>query len=165
MAPSQEVNMNKIFYISTQCIENYNLDSAEFDNPYHKFKFGEEFIITGTDCEASAIAFVHKRFCDGEIQYVCHREECDEYKMGDLEKSYLEFGDTPHGPHRINIQEYENAPDEKTKYELYKWKSKEEFFGLPTEIKNDYEDNLSDIDADAMTLASAGMGTDEDYGY
>lgn len=25
------------------------------------------------------------------------------------------------------------------------------------------EDNLSDVEADAMTLASAGMGTDEDY--
>jgi hypothetical protein len=27
------------------------------------------------------------------------------------------------------------------------------------------EDNLSDVEADSMTLASAGMGTDEDYGY
>lgn len=27
------------------------------------------------------------------------------------------------------------------------------------------EDNLSDVEADAMTLASAGWGTDEDYGY
>lgn len=26
-------------------------------------------------------------------------------------------------------------------------------------------DNLTDAEADAMTLASAGMGTDEDYGY
>mgnify|MGYP005674437395 CR=1 FL=1 len=155
--------MSKIFYISTQVIENYNMDSAEFEDAYHKFKFGEDYIITGTDCEASAIAFVHKRFCDGEIQYVCHHEECDEYKMGHLENSYLEFNDTPHSTHRINIEEYENAPDEKAKHELWKWKSKEEFFGLSTEPENDYEDNLSDIDADAMTLASAGMGTDEDY--
>lgn len=29
----------------------------------------------------------------------------------------------------------------------------------------DTEDTLSDVEADAMTLASAGMGTDEDYGY
>ena len=29
----------------------------------------------------------------------------------------------------------------------------------------DYEDNYSDAEADAATLASAGMGTDEDYGY
>jgi hypothetical protein len=28
-----------------------------------------------------------------------------------------------------------------------------------------YEDDLSDVDADAMTLGSAGWGTDEDYGY
>ena len=28
----------------------------------------------------------------------------------------------------------------------------------------DCEDNLSDVEADAMTLASAGWGTDEDYG-
>jgi phage FluMu protein gp41 len=27
------------------------------------------------------------------------------------------------------------------------------------------EDGLTDAEADAMTLASAGMGTDEDYGY
>lgn len=27
------------------------------------------------------------------------------------------------------------------------------------------DDNLSDIEADAMTLRDAGMGTDEDYGY
>lgn len=29
----------------------------------------------------------------------------------------------------------------------------------------DFEDNLTDVEADAMTLASAGWGTDEDYGY
>lgn len=28
-----------------------------------------------------------------------------------------------------------------------------------------YEDNLSDAEADAETFASAGWGTDEDYGY
>jgi len=28
-----------------------------------------------------------------------------------------------------------------------------------------YEDNLTDAEADADTLASAGWGTDEDYGY
>ena len=27
------------------------------------------------------------------------------------------------------------------------------------------EDGLTDVEADAMTLASAGMGTDEDYGF
>jgi hypothetical protein len=27
------------------------------------------------------------------------------------------------------------------------------------------EDNLSDVEADAMTLRDAGYGTDEDYGY
>ena len=27
------------------------------------------------------------------------------------------------------------------------------------------EDNLSDVEADSMTLVSAGWGTDEDYGY
>lgn len=31
--------------------------------------------------------------------------------------------------------------------------------------EDDYEDNWSDVDADADTLASAGMGTDEDYGW
>ena len=29
----------------------------------------------------------------------------------------------------------------------------------------DYEDNLSDVEADSMTLASIGWETDEDYGY
>ena len=28
----------------------------------------------------------------------------------------------------------------------------------------DYEDNLSDVEADSQTLASAGWGSDEDYG-
>ena len=155
--------MSKIYHIQTQYIENYNFNTAEFDNPYHKFKGGDDYIITGTDCMASAIAFVHKRFCTSSIEYVCSAEECDEYQMGNLEKSYLEFGDEPHSTHRINIAEYENASDEKAKHELWKWKSKEEFFGLSTKSENDYEDNLSDVEADAMTLASAGMGTDEDY--
>ena len=37
---------------------------------------------------------------------------------------------------------------------------------LSDESVRDYceEDNLSDVEADAMTLAGAGMGTDEDYG-
>jgi len=30
---------------------------------------------------------------------------------------------------------------------------------------DDYEDNMTDVEADADTLASAGYGTDEDYGY
>jgi hypothetical protein len=30
--------------------------------------------------------------------------------------------------------------------------------------QDDCEDNLSDVEADSMTLASAGWGTDEDYG-
>ena len=28
-----------------------------------------------------------------------------------------------------------------------------------------HEDNMTDVEADADTLASAGWGTDEDYGY
>ena len=31
--------------------------------------------------------------------------------------------------------------------------------------EEDYDDGLSDVEADSMTLASAGYGTDEDYGY
>jgi len=30
---------------------------------------------------------------------------------------------------------------------------------------DDYEDNMTDVEADADTMASAGYGTDEDYGY
>jgi hypothetical protein len=33
------------------------------------------------------------------------------------------------------------------------------------EQEEDYDDGLSDVEADSMTLASAGWGTDEDYGY
>jgi hypothetical protein len=32
-------------------------------------------------------------------------------------------------------------------------------------IPDEPEDNMTDAEADADTLASAGMGTDEDYGY
>jgi hypothetical protein len=35
---------------------------------------------------------------------------------------------------------------------------------LDNDDVQDWEDDLSDVEADAMTLASAGMGTDEDYG-
>jgi len=156
--------MTNIFYIKTQYIENYNLQTHEFDNPYHKFKGGDDFIITGTDCMASAVAFVYKNFCNGGIHFVTSYEECDEYKMGNLEQSYLDFGDTPDHVHRIDIKDWFQE-DSYGKLELSKYKTKEEFFGLSNEPENDYEDNLSDIDADAMTLASAGMGTDEDYGY
>jgi hypothetical protein len=38
--------------------------------------------------------------------------------------------------------------------DLQEWRNPEE-----------YEDNYTDVEADADTLASAGMGTDEDYGY
>jgi hypothetical protein len=30
---------------------------------------------------------------------------------------------------------------------------------------DDYDDGLTDVEADSMTFASAGWGTDEDYGY
>ncbi len=33
------------------------------------------------------------------------------------------------------------------------------------DMSDDYDDGLSDVEADAMTLSSAGWGTDEDYGY
>ena len=35
---------------------------------------------------------------------------------------------------------------------------------LNTQLEQEYEDNYSDVEADADTLASAGWGTDEDYG-
>ena len=40
-------------------------------------------------------------------------------------------------------------------------------FGYEDEEFEDevFEDSLSDAEADAMTLAGAGWGTDEDYGY
>ena len=37
-------------------------------------------------------------------------------------------------------------------------------FDDPMELE-DFEDNMSDVEADADTLASAGWGMDEDYGY
>lgn len=35
---------------------------------------------------------------------------------------------------------------------------------LPIFEDEEHEDNMSDVEADADTLASAGWGTDEDYG-
>lgn len=40
----------------------------------------------------------------------------------------------------------------------------EEFYSDEVEYE-DFEDSYSDVEADADTLASAGWGTDEDYGY
>lgn len=36
---------------------------------------------------------------------------------------------------------------------------------LCDECASQYDSDLSDVEADAATLASAGWGTDEDYGY
>ena len=33
------------------------------------------------------------------------------------------------------------------------------------DYRDEPEDNMTDVEADADTLASAGYGTDEDYGY
>ena len=51
-----------------------------------------------------------------------------------------------------DFEEFEDAVLEAD--DLQEWRNPEE-----------YEDNYTDVEADADTLASAGMGTDEDYGY
>lgn len=125
-----EKNMNTqqpIFSISTQYIENYNHHSDEWLEPYHKFKFGDEYIITGADRMASACAFVQKFLCTSEYEYVCHSEECDWDKMGSLEQSYLDDNLKPHNVHRINIQEYYKA-NELDRAKLEKYVTKEKFF-------------------------------------
>jgi hypothetical protein len=38
-------------------------------------------------------------------------------------------------------------------------------YGEQDDDLDNYEDNMTDAEADADTLASAGWGTDEDYGY
>ena len=48
---------------------------------------------------------------------------------------------------------------EKDYHEGHEPQGGEEHYNEP-----DYEDNLSDVEADAQTLASAGWGSDEDYG-
>ena len=48
---------------------------------------------------------------------------------------------------------------EKDYHEGHEPQGGEEHYNEP-----DYEDNLSDVEADSQTLASAGFGTDEDYG-
>jgi len=40
-----------------------------------------------------------------------------------------------------------------------------EFDDEPDFDDDSHEDGLTDVEADAMTLASAGWGTDEDYGF
>ena len=50
--------MNKAILVQTQVIENYNLD-GEDDQPYWKFKGGEEYLVYGTnDRPANAMALV-----------------------------------------------------------------------------------------------------------
>ena len=48
---------------------------------------------------------------------------------------------------------------EKDYHEGHEPQGGEEHYNEP-----DYEDNLSDVEADSQTLASAGWGSDEDYG-
>lgn len=42
---------------------------------------------------------------------------------------------------------------------------REGLYDIPVDDIDSYEDHWSDAEADADTLASAGWGTDEDYGY
>ena len=50
--------MNKAILVQTQVIENYNLD-GEDDQPYWKFKGGDEWLVYGTgDRPANAMALV-----------------------------------------------------------------------------------------------------------
>ena len=124
-----------VFFICTQYIENYNHMTDEWLNPYHKFKFGHEYIITGADRLASACAFVQKFLCKYEYEYVTHSEECDQDKMGWLEQSYLDDNEEPHSVHRINIKEYYLA-DEFKRVKLHDYITKEDFFAKQIELKS-----------------------------
>jgi len=45
------------------------------------------------------------------------------------------------------------------------YSSRDDLVWKSTSWEEDVEDTMTDVEADADTLASAGYGTDEDYGY
>jgi len=61
-----------------------------------------------------------------------------------------------------NMDEWQTM-DESDYYRDWEDVANEEF--PETDSFTGYEDNMSDVEADADTLASCGWGTDEDYGY
>lgn len=125
-----------IFYISMQTVENYNIDADNFNQTYWKFKFGSELIITGIDKKATAVAFAMKYFGGNSQNYFTYVSEATQVNwdyMGELEETYLEYGDTP-SIMRIYAPDYVEA-DDAEKYKLRHYKSKEEFFRLSKEAK------------------------------
>ena len=51
--------MSEVFVISTQYLENYGGGS---EDPYWKFKWGEDYIVTGCDRIQDAVAFICKEY-------------------------------------------------------------------------------------------------------
>jgi len=72
--------------------------------------------------------------------------------------SYREFRDSREGfsASEENAYNYANEGLDMSDYEHMDYMDDYEFV--------EWEDNLTDVEADADTLASAGYGTDEDYG-
>lgn len=75
----------------------------------------------------------------------CDRQWYDEPDAFDTRKNPHALCDHENG--ECNVEEYDECPD-----------------CGDTDCAG-HEDNLTDVEADAMTLASGGWGTDEDYGY
>ncbi len=99
----------------------------------------------------------------------------DAYSLGDDGTFALRWNDNSICTYRIVVgledmsYDVERIPAEECTADLSNFTP---FFteGMGEEEEDDYDDwddsdGLSDAEADAMTLASAGWGTDEDYGY
>lgn len=59
----------------------------------------------------------------------------------------------------------ESRYEARTDADLQPWGEERGLFDLDNGDADDDDDGYTDVEADADTLASAGYGTDEDYGY
>ena len=93
--------MNKAILVQTQVIENYNLD-GEDDQPYWKFKGGEEYLVFGTsDRPANAVALVAALSMNNSKaykEYPIGFDVVDADHQTDFEKSQLDHDQISRSP-------------------------------------------------------------------
>lgn len=88
--------MPKTFYITTQILENYGSHNGtgrfEDHEHYWKFKFGNDYIISGFERMQDAVAFVMWLTCNNNYskEYPVSYEEVDSNFVTEKEKDQLE---------------------------------------------------------------------------
>lgn len=99
------------------------------------------------------------------VKVLMNRDEMTEQEAMAEIKSFVEWAEK-HALQNGNLWELEEEFMDRFGLEPDFLELPSDFtFGAEIAEREDFEDNMTDVEADADTLASAGWGTDEDYGY